>query len=199
MTIDELVAMAIPYAEILVVVLSVAVLFLLCFLIADSRRIRSLKKEIWELKKVDVPAPAPVTPVEAEADQSSAPVSVFRRRGMPLAERNRIKAMFFDLDDQVEEKELFLESDLTREKFSENTTFSKDQASDIIKRATGGTFVSYVNGKRISRAILELREHKEYTVEAVAYDSGFGNARNFYRVFRELFGISPTEYRSAMR
>jgi AraC-like DNA-binding protein len=37
-------------------------------------------------------------------------------------------------------------------------------------------------------------EQKDISISDVAYESGFGSIRNFNRIFKTHFGITPREY-----
>jgi AraC-like DNA-binding protein len=55
----------------------------------------------------------------------------------------------------------------------------------------------YFNDLRLERAKEMLRTTGRSTAE-VATGSGFASARSFYRAFRRMTGISPTDYRKEM-
>ena len=59
------------------------------------------------------------------------------------------------------------------------------------------SFNDYVNQKRVNHACILLKEHPEYTVEAIAADSGFSSPITFYRWFEKITGMKPKEYRKA--
>jgi len=43
----------------------------------------------------------------------------------------------------------------------------------------------------------QLLAHTHLNLTRVAYEAGFGTRRAFYRVFRALLGMTPSEYRKA--
>lgn len=67
--------------------------------------------------------------------------------------------------------------------------------SRFFKRATGRTFISYVNELRIGRACRLLLE-TDLTITEIAYRVGFNNLSNFNRRFRKIRGEAPRDYRS---
>jgi AraC-like DNA-binding protein len=62
------------------------------------------------------------------------------------------------------------------------------------KRATGKTFVAYLNELRIGRACRDLIE-SERAVSDIAFAAGFQNLSNFNRRFLALKGLNPREFR----
>ncbi len=70
--------------------------------------------------------------------------------------------------------------------------------SRFFKRATGKTFVRYVNELRVARACRRLTETED-SIASIAFDAGFGNLANFNRRFKEIKGTRPREFRSHFR
>jgi transcriptional regulator GlxA family with amidase domain len=69
--------------------------------------------------------------------------------------------------------------------------------SRFFKRATGRTLTAYVNELRVARACRLLTDSR-LSVLDVCYRSGYNNVANFNRRFREIKGVTPSEYRRAM-
>jgi AraC-like DNA-binding protein len=67
--------------------------------------------------------------------------------------------------------------------------------SRFFRRATGKTFVRYVNELRIGLACRALIE-SDRTIAQIAGDSGFGNLSNFNRQFLALKATSPRDFRA---
>ncbi|HIV03501.1 MAG TPA: helix-turn-helix domain-containing protein [Candidatus Aphodoplasma excrementigallinarum] len=66
--------------------------------------------------------------------------------------------------------------------------------SRMFRKNTGFTFTQYVNYQRVIYAQTLLTE-KDITIGDVAMQSGFENLTHFGRVFRQLTGYAPREYR----
>ncbi|MDR2497473.1 MAG: helix-turn-helix domain-containing protein [Tannerellaceae bacterium] len=58
--------------------------------------------------------------------------------------------------------------------------------------------MEYINILRLDKARQMLDCHAALTVEAIAGECGL-SARSFYRLFRERYGITPTEYRKTVK
>ena len=67
----------------------------------------------------------------------------------------------------------------------------------LFRTQIGTTFHEYLNGVRLQHAAQALREQPEKTVMEIALDCGFQNATYFNRVFREKYGVCPTEWRAS--
>lgn len=68
------------------------------------------------------------------------------------------------------------------------------QVSKIFNSVLGISFTRYVNCMRTEKA-QELLENPELTMTEILFQSGFNSQRTFNRVFKEIVGISPKDYR----
>lgn len=75
---------------------------------------------------------------------------------------------------------------------------SQSTLSRFFKRKTGVYFVDYVAQIRMNHAVRELL-HTDKGITSVAVDCGFSSPSVFNRSFRDVFGMTPTEYRSRKR
>ncbi len=84
---------------------------------------------------------------------------------------------------------------LSLKETSEKFYLSYYYLSRLFKEVTGFTFVAYVNIIRVNKAKLLIDETDE-KLEAISEIVGFGSQKQFVRVFKTLYGISPSKYRS---
>lgn len=70
--------------------------------------------------------------------------------------------------------------------------------SRLFRRVTGQSIVDYINNQRIEAA-QHLLEETTLSINAVAEQTGFSTAAHFRRVFRELLGVGPQQYRKDHR
>ena len=73
-------------------------------------------------------------------------------------------------------------------------SMSESRFSRFFRRATGNTFTDFVNRVRVSHACQLLME-SDRQVTHICYEVGFRNVANFNRRFRDIKGISPSEFR----
>ncbi len=84
-------------------------------------------------------------------------------------------------------------SDLAKQMYTSTSTLSR-----LFKKQTGTYFAEFVNQVRTKYAIDELL-YTEKNMTKIAMDCGFSNASAFTKVFKETYGITPTEYRINMK
>ncbi|TDF92200.1 AraC family transcriptional regulator [Paenibacillus piri] len=88
---------------------------------------------------------------------------------------------------------------ITMELMAEALGYNRAYLSTLFKKQTGLTPVSFLLKLRTDKARLLLRERLELTVEQIASSVGFQDPLYFSKQFKRLYGVSPTEYRSAMK
>jgi AraC family transcriptional regulator len=86
------------------------------------------------------------------------------------------------------------DEELTLEEMAEPVDLSIAHFSQMFRKSTGESPHQFVLRQRIARAKQMLRT-AEARVLDVAVASGFKTQQHFARVFRQVCGVSPTEYR----
>lgn len=66
--------------------------------------------------------------------------------------------------------------------------------SRMFKQVTGFSYIEYINSVRVKEAQRKLRETK-YKVIQIAEEVGFESVAHFGRVFKQISGLAPIEYR----
>lgn len=75
---------------------------------------------------------------------------------------------------------------------------SKEYLSALFSRHTGKPFTYYCNALRVNRSLYYLI-CSDYPIKKIARIVGFSDASYYIRVFREITGRTPGEYRSQSR
>ena len=83
---------------------------------------------------------------------------------------------------------------LTLEDLAKTALVDKYHLCHIFKQHTGMTAVKYIHTRRIIEAEKQLL-YTDLATDAIAAAVGFSTMQHFYRVFREVTGTSPGEYR----
>jgi len=113
------------------------------------------------------------------------------------ASENHDRLIIADIEKAMYEKKLYKRSDLSLDILAEETGFNRYYLSAALNRSTGKNFNTYVNEYRVKEAIriLSDADGQQLTADAIAFESGFNDRISFYRVFKKLTGLSPTEFR----
>ena len=88
--------------------------------------------------------------------------------------------------------------DISLEGLSEIAGYSSCHFSRIFKKYSGTTFINFLNKRRISAAELLLLEENASVTDA-ASRVGFSSLTTFNRVFKELNGCTPSEFKKLYR
>ena len=87
------------------------------------------------------------------------------------------------------------EDDLSLQSVSDALGIHKAHLSRLFKTCSGIHFTDYLNAVRCSKALSEIMKcYPEINLSEIAYSSGFGSIRSFNRVFKDIYGTSPSEY-----
>ncbi len=101
----------------------------------------------------------------------------------------------------LREQKLFALPDLTIQDLASAVHSNRTYVSQCINRRTGLSFSQYIARYRVEHARQILRDpgyssDKEAVANAIAL-SGFASEQTFYRVFKELTGETPLQYRKS--
>ncbi len=88
-------------------------------------------------------------------------------------------------------------SELSREGLACLADMSADNFSRSFNKIIGIRLDNYINNKRIDLA-KELIQSTNKSITRVAMDCGFDNVRTFNRIFKEIAGITPTEFKKTI-
>ncbi len=82
-------------------------------------------------------------------------------------------------------------------KVAQAVNVSAGYFSDLFHKSTGITFTDYVSRIRVEK-VKNLLRNPRLQITEIAYDTGFKSLSQFNRVFRQVCGISPREYRAKL-
>lgn len=85
------------------------------------------------------------------------------------------------------------DQDIPLAKAAELLGYDTFHCSKTFKAITGVNFVTYLNTVRVGKALEMLRSSGGSMID-IALDCGFNTPRTFNRVFKEIAGMTPTEY-----
>lgn len=97
----------------------------------------------------------------------------------------------------LEEDKVFLNGSLTINQLAKKLKTNSKIASQVINIGFQKTFYDLINHYRVEevkRNLLDAR-YKNYTLEAIALNSGFKSSTTFNRLFKSYTGQTPNQYR----
>lgn len=90
-----------------------------------------------------------------------------------------------------------LQSDISLNQISQEFCYSPSYINRLLKRETGFTAVQYIKSQRIALAKMLLRM-EDISIPDVATMVGYADYNYFSRVFKQLEGVSPLQYRKQL-
>ncbi len=107
------------------------------------------------------------------------------------------KRLFVLMDRLVVRDKLFLNPNLNREDLMNLLGIDKNRFGKMMSRySTTSNASSYISAKRAEYAAELLCKHPEFTIAAIAEMCGMSNTVTLNRSFKQLYGVTPSEYRS---
>ncbi len=112
--------------------------------------------------------------------------------------KNRLQAkkIFAQLELYMQTEQPFLDFDLSRTVVAKKVRIPARRLSDIIKSETGLSFSDYINNYRINYLESKLKSDinwKNFTIEAIAMQSGFYTRSAFNNALKRLKNETPTD------
>jgi AraC-like DNA-binding protein len=100
-----------------------------------------------------------------------------------------------DINQLIYEK--YSDPEFNIEKLVENTYVSRTVFYHKIKSLTGLTPIDFLRQKRLQIAS-QLIIHSDYNISEIALISGFNDVKNFSRRFKEIYKMTPSQYKDEM-
>ena len=107
--------------------------------------------------------------------------------------------LYVEMDTQVTRDRLFLKPGLGRDDLMRLIGVDKNRFGKMMSKYSDASNTSvYINTKRVEYGAVLLLEHPEYTISTVATECGMSNTVTFNRTFKEIYNMTPSEYREKM-
>ncbi|MGQ1788500.1 helix-turn-helix domain-containing protein [Saccharicrinis sp. GN24d3] len=90
----------------------------------------------------------------------------------------------------------YLDSKLSLSELAQILKISPNQLSQIINQEAKVNFHDFVNNYRVEEFIQKASENKNFSLLALALDSGFNSKSSFNTIFKKQKGITPSQYLS---
>lgn len=90
----------------------------------------------------------------------------------------------------------YYNTDLTVQKIADRFHYNPDYLSALFKKHTGSPLLKYIIHTRISVA-KQLLLNSSAPIRQIALDCGFHDEKHFMKLFRQIEGMTPTQYRNA--
>ena len=172
-----------------------------------TRRMRHRNKQMLKvLNSLEAYRNTAIDPKNPVSPISPSPISPIGPIGPPsndqqpsTTETDDNERLFVKLDGIITRDKLFLKPNFGRDDMARLIGVDKNRIGHIMSRYSNASNASvYINTKRAEYGAKLLLDNPDYTISAVALECGMKNTVTFNRTFKEIYGMTPTEYRTNM-
>lgn len=96
----------------------------------------------------------------------------------------------------MDEEKPYLDPKLSLSGLAQLLEISPNQLSQIINQEANVNFHDFVNNYRVEEFIQSAHKNKNFSLLALALDSGFNSKSSFNNIFKKQKGLSPSKYLS---
>lgn len=107
-------------------------------------------------------------------------------------------ARFREVDRRITEEELFLNPGFGRDDLMRLTGLDKNRLPAFIQQFADTNIPGYINAKRMEYAADMMRQHPDYTLNAISEACGIMSPATFIRNFKAVFGMAPNDFRKEL-
>lgn len=134
----------------------------------------------------------------AISPNNDAPETGYKKSGLNETRKEEIKNRLLDY---FEKEKPYLNSELTLKDLAEGLSLSEHNLSEVINTTLNQNFFDLINSCRVKEAQMRMKnpEYKNFTILAIALDSGFNSKSSFNSVFKKITGMTPTEYKRSIK
>jgi len=120
---------------------------------------------------------------------------------MPTTDRYGAKEKARRLKEAVAANRLYEDAGLTLTTLAEKLKMHPHDLSRIINVGFEKNFNDFINEFRVREIVVKMQDpaYDHITLMGIAYDAGFNSKTTFNRVFKEMVGKTPTEYKNGVK
>ena len=121
--------------------------------------------------------------------------------GLKPSASMELKQKGFWLKRAMEDKRLYQDPELSLSSLAEKLEIHTHELSRVINIALKKSFNDFVNEYRVREVARKMQDpaFDRITLLGIAYESGFNSKTTFHRIFKEMTGKSPAEYKAEQK
>lgn len=101
----------------------------------------------------------------------------------------------------MKENKPYLNEGLTLTELARQLGISRNHLSLVINTGVGDTFYTFINKYRVEevKRLIADPKNANFTILSLAYEAGFPSKSSFHSIFKNVTGLTPTEYRNRLK
>lgn len=134
---------------------------------------------------------------QREAIRKKKKVQKINPTSINKSHKDKGKHLFEKILNDINTEEAYLDSTLSQQIVANRYNISNGYLSQLINTHSEKSFTKIINELRVEEAkkMLSDETFNQYTIDAIALESGFNTKSNFYSVFKKMTGITPREFK----
>ena len=120
-----------------------------------------------------------------------------------IAQKNGTKEIehFNQIIELLKNERIYTNPSLGLQTIADKLTISPNYVSKIVNTHAGISFTDLVNEYRheLVKEMLQDPQFSGYKIMAIALEAGFNSKSNFYKYFKSIEGVTPTDYRKKLQ
>ncbi|HEX3385146.1 MAG TPA: helix-turn-helix domain-containing protein, partial [Mucilaginibacter sp.] len=120
---------------------------------------------------------------------------------MPVTDRSEAREKGRRLKEAMTTNRFYEDAELTLATLAIKLHMHPHDLSRIINIGLDKNFSDFINDFRVREVVRKMQDpaYDRFTLLGIAYESGFNSKRTFNRVFKEITGKSPVEYKNTLK
>lgn len=110
----------------------------------------------------------------------------------------RKEMIYQDVLKALSEDQVYLDPGLTLASLAARMNVHSNQLSQVINEMSNKNFNQLINEYRVMEVKRNIMDDRK-SLLGIAYDSGFNSKSAFNRIFKELEGLTPTQYKKSLK
>ena len=106
--------------------------------------------------------------------------------------------LFEEMDRRVEGQKLYLNPDFSRADLMKLIHVDKNRLAKMMRQQSIPNVVAYINEKRLEHAVRLMRQYPAWKLSVIAEGCGIPNVSTFNRLFKQAYGMTPSEFKKSM-
>ncbi len=163
------------------IIIFISVILIIYFVVTN----RKLKKKNQLLFK------------QQKNQSSSIPFVISRKEGASQEEisENTEQTLYLRIIEYLQTTQQYTDPDISRESLAREMGTNRQYIIDAISNNTNMSFNEFINNFRIDYSRNLLLKEENILIKEVYTEAGFKNRNTFSQLFKEKFGMSPSEFR----
>mgnify|MGYP000016902050 CR=1 FL=1 len=113
-------------------------------------------------------------------------------------DENIRQSLLNTITNHIEKEQMFLDNQLTLASLANSVGITTHHLSEVLNQQEGKNFYQFINEYRVNYFCQKLVQDHSSKLLDMAMDSGFSSKSTFNSVFKQLKGITPSQYRQTL-